>query len=194
MTQSPSAGAEPGPQASPAWLRRTLVVWHRLECWVAVVCFAFIALIMVLDVLGRELLGPVLAALGIDIGPTGIFAAGRLAMIALIIGSFMGVGIATATASHLVPRVAFGWVPARWGATLDRVADVVTGVFLLGFVWFGVVFVMSTAATGLRMPVLDWPVWPLQAAIPLGFLSAALRYFVYAAWPELRPEPPEFQE
>lgn len=170
------------------------MVWHRIECWVAVVCFAFIALIMVLDVLGRELLGPVLAALGIDIGPTGIFAAGRLAMIALIIGSFMGVGIATATGSHLVPRVAYGWVPAGWSAALDRIADVVTGLFLLGFVWFGLVFVMSTAATGLRMPVLDWPVWPLQAAIPLGFLSAALRYFVYAAWPELRPEPPEFQE
>jgi TRAP-type C4-dicarboxylate transport system permease small subunit len=159
-----------------------------------VVCFAFIALIMVLDVFGREVLGPVLAALGIDIGPTGIFAAGRLAMIALIIGSFMGVGIATATGSHLVPRVAYGWVPAEWSAALDRIADVVTGLFLLGFVWFGVVFVMSTAATGLRMPVLDWAVWPLQAAIPLGFLSAALRYFVYAAWPELRPEPPEFQE
>ena len=170
------------------------MVWHRIECWVAVVCFAFIALIMVVDVLGREFLGPVLAALGIDIGPTGVFAAGRLAMIALIVGSFMGVGIATATGSHLVPRVAHNWVPVRWNAALDRIADVVTGLFLLGFVWFGVVFVISTAETGLRMPVLDWPVWPLQSAIPLGFLSAALRYFVYAVWPALRPLPPEFQE
>jgi hypothetical protein len=37
-------------------------------------------------------------------------------------------------------------------------------------------------------------VWPFQVAIPAGFLSAALRYFVYAAWPALRPQPPEFQE
>jgi len=44
------------------------------------------------------------------------------------------------------------------------------------------------------MPVLDWLVWPLQSAIPIGFLSAALRYFVYAAWPAIRPRPPEFQE
>jgi TRAP-type C4-dicarboxylate transport system permease small subunit len=180
--------------SAPRWIARVLDIWHRAECWVAVVCFAFIALIMVVDVLGREVLGPTLAALGIDIGPTGIFAAQRFAMIALIIGSFLGVGIATATGSHLVPRVAHGWVPAHWGPALDRIADMITGLFLLGFVWFGVEFVISTAQTQLRMVVLDWLVWPIQSAIPLGFLSAALRYFVYAAWPSVRPRPPEFQE
>lgn len=194
MNQAPAAGAAPEPSTVPSWIPRVLTAWHRIECWVAVVCFAFIALIMVVDVFGREILGPTLAALGIDIGPTGIFAAQRFAMIALIVGSFMGVGIATATGSHLVPRVAFGWVPSHWGPVLDRIADVITGVFLLGFTWFGVAFVISTAETQLRMPVLDWLVWPVQSAIPLGFLSAGLRYFVYAAWPAVRPSPPEFQE
>jgi hypothetical protein len=42
--------------------------------------------------------------------------------------------------------------------------------------------------------VLDWPVWPIQLAIPVGFLSAAGRYFMYAGWPSIRPQPPEFQE
>ena len=193
MTDS-SAQGTPSVASPPPWAPRVLDFWHRVECWVAVVCFAFIALIMVIDVFGSEVLGPVFNWLGIDIGPTGIFAAQRFAMVALIIGSFLGVGIATATASHLVPRVAFGWVPAHWGPTLDRVADVVTGLFLIGFVWFGVVFVLSTAETQLRMPVLDWLVWPFQAAIPLGFLSAALRYFFYAAYPAVRPKPPEHQE
>lgn len=194
MNQPSPAGAEPGASHAPPGIQRVLDVWHRAECWIAVGCFAFIALIMIVDVAGREVLGPVLNGLGIDIGPTGIFAAQRFAMIALIIGSFLGVGIATATASHLVPRVAFGWVPKAWGPTMDRLADAITGLFLLGFVWFGVVFVRSTAATELRMPVLDWLVWPIQMAIPLGFLSAALRYFVFAIWPAVRPKPPEFQE
>jgi len=35
---------------------------------------------------------------------------------------------------------------------------------------------------------------PIQLAIPLGFLSVVRRYFVYAAWPALKPVPPEFQE
>ena len=194
MSVSPSDHGEAARADAPPAVRRVIALWHKVECWVAVACFAFIALIMIIDVFGREVLGPVLAALGLDIGPTGIFAAQRFAMIALIIGSFMGVGIATATGSHLVPRVAHGWVPKEWGPAMDRIADVITGLFLLGFVWFGFVFVRSTAETELRMPVLDWLVWPIQMAIPLGFLSAALRYFVFAIWPGVRPRPPEFQE
>ena len=49
-----------------------------------------------------------------------------------MIGSFAGIGIATATASHLVPRVGFGWVPARWDPWFNRLADLITGVFLVG--------------------------------------------------------------
>ena len=85
-------------------------------------------------------------------------------------------------------------MPAEWRGLYDRAADVVAGVFLLGVVWFGLKFVGSSFKTDLRAPVLDWPVWPIQLAIPLGFLSAAGRYFVYAAWPALKPAPPEFQE
>ena len=53
---------------------------------------------------------------------TGIFAAQKMSVYALVIGSFVGIGIATATGSHLVPRV-----PSIWfrivGAPLDRLAD-----------------------------------------------------------------------
>lgn len=187
MTDMPVA---PAPRAAA----RVLAVWHRLECWLAVVCFSFIAVILVLDVLGRELLAPLLNFAGIDIGPTGIFASQRLAIYALVVGSFAGIGIATATGSHLVPRVGFGWVPGQWGPRMDRLADLITGCFLLGVTWFGVIFVESSYAVELRAPVLDWVVWPFQVAIPLGFLSAAIRYFIYAIWPALRPGLPEFQE
>jgi hypothetical protein len=42
-------------------------------------------------------------------------------------------------------------------------------------------------STDLRAPVLNWPVWPFQLAIPLGFLSAAVRYFFFALWPACGP-------
>jgi TRAP-type C4-dicarboxylate transport system permease small subunit len=77
---------------------------------------------------------------------------------------------------------------------MDRLADVITGCFLLGVTWYGFKFVESTYTVDLRAPVLDWSVWPFQLAIPLGFLSAACRYFAYALWPSLRPGLPEFQE
>jgi TRAP-type C4-dicarboxylate transport system permease small subunit len=85
-------------------------------------------------------------------------------------------------------------VPSSWRLSFDRAADLLTGICLLAVVWFAYKFVASSMATDLRAPVLDWPVWPVQLAIPLGFLSAAGRYLFYSAWPLLRPIPPEFQE
>jgi TRAP-type C4-dicarboxylate transport system permease small subunit len=183
----------PGPEAPPA-ARRIVEAWHSGECWLAVACFGFIAGILILDVLGREFLGPFLRLIGLEPGPTGIFTSQKLSIFALVIGSFAGIGIATATGAHIVPGFAAGWVPAHWKAAFDRAADLLTGLFLVGVTWFGLKFVGSSFRTDLRAPVLDWPVWPIQLAIPLGFLSAAGRYFVYAAWPSLKPAPPEFQE
>lgn len=174
--------------------RRFLQRWHRAECWVAVACFTFMAGIMLTDVLLREAVQPLLRLIGRDPGALGIFAAQKLSVFALVIGSFAGVGIATATGSHLVPRVGYKWIPERFGPAMDRLADLLTGLFLLGVTWYGFAFVQSSKATDLHAPVLDWSVWPFQLAIPLGFLSAAVRYFVYCAKPALKPEPPEFQE
>lgn len=193
MSES-SAVQRPDYLTVPAAGRAFLEAWHKLECWLAVAAFGFIAAILVVDVIGRELIGPVFKALGYPLGATGVPASQRLSVYALVVGSFCGIGIATATGSHLVPRVAFGWVPKSWGPMMDRLADLLTGVFLLGVAWYGIEFVLSSKATDLRAPVLNWSVWPFQLAIPFGFASAALRYLLYAAWPAARPVPPEFQE
>ena len=179
--------------ASPG-MRRFLDGWHRAECLVAVAAFGFIASILIIDVLGREFLGPISKALGLNLGATGVPSSQRMSVYALVVGSFCGIGIATATASHLVPRVAFGWIPKAWGPSADRLADLLSGAFLLGVTWYGLEFVQSSMSTDLRAPVLNWPVWPFQLAIPLGFFSAAVRYLCFAIWPAVRPIPPEFQE
>ena len=167
--------------------------WHRAECLVAVAAFGLIAALLILDVAGREVLGPIYKLLDIK-RATGVYGAQKLSVYALVVGSFCGIGIATATASHLLPRVGFGWIPVAWAPTMDRCADVLTGLFMVGVAYYGWVFVSSTMAAGLRAQAFDLPVWPFQTAIPLGFLSAAVRYFCFAAWPTLRPLPPEFQE
>lgn len=180
------------PDVPPA-ARRLVELWHRLECVVAVAAFGFIAVVLIGDVLGREVLGPLYRAFGIK-GQAGVYAAQKMSVYALVVGSFAGVGIATATGSHLLPRIGFGWVPKAWGPAVDRVADVVTGAFMCGVAWFGWVYVQSSMSADLRAQAFNIPIWPIQSMIPLGFLSAGLRYFVFAAWPALRPLPPEFQE
>jgi TRAP-type C4-dicarboxylate transport system permease small subunit len=174
--------------------RRVLQGWHRAECVIAVAAFTFIASVILLDVLGRELLGRLMLWLGIDIGPTGVFFSQRLSVLALVIGAYCGIGIATASGSHLRPRLGDGWVPRAWGPAMDRVADVVTGLFLLAATWVGFQFVGVSIEKEERTMVLDWLVWPFQLFIALGFLSAGLRYFVFAAYPALRPMQSETQE
>ena len=191
MQTKPEAGGAAG--AAPR-ARAVAELWHKLECWIAVAAFSFIAIILLLDVMGREVLGPLIRLLGFPATATGIFASQKLSIFALVIGAFAGIGIATATASHLVPRVGFGWVPKSWDAWFNRLADVITGLFLVGVAYYAWVYVESSIATDLRAPVLDWSVWPFQLAIPIGFLSAAGRYFMFAAWPAIRPQAPEFQE
>ena len=183
--------ARPAPPAAA----RVLAVWHRVECWVAVACFSFIAIILVLDVLGREFVAPVFNFLGIDVGPTGIFASQRLSIYALVVGSFAGIGIATATGSHLVPRVGFGWVPQGLGA------DGWTGwptSSPAASCWAS----PSTASSSSNRPTRSTCARRCstgrcgRSSSPsrVGFLSAACRYFAYALWPSLRPGLPEFQE
>ena len=155
--------------------------------------YGLIALLLVLDVMGRELLGPLFKAFDIK-GATGLYGAQKASVYALVLASFCGIGIATATGSHLVPRVGFAWIPKAWGPAMDRVADLLTALFMVGVAYYGYVFVASSMSTGLRAQAFNFPVWPFQLAIPLGFLSASVRYFMYAAYPALRPLPPEFQE
>ena len=178
---------------APAGARRLVDGWHRVECVIAVAAFGFIAVVLILDVAGRELLGPIYKAFDLK-GSPGIFAAQKMCVYVLVIGSFCGVGVATATGSHLLPRLGAGWVPAAFGPTMNRIADVVTGVFFCGVAWYGWVYVQSSMQAGLRAQAFDMPIWPIQLAIPVGFLSAGLRYFFFAAWPVLRPLPQEFQE
>jgi TRAP-type C4-dicarboxylate transport system permease small subunit len=193
MTPPLAAPATPYPPAPPA-VAAVLRVWHRIECWIAVLAFSFIALVLMIDVLGREFYGPLMSLLGFKVGATGLFGSQKLAVFALVIGSFAGIGIATATGVHLVPRVAFKWVPASWSPHMDRIADVFTGLFLLGVAWYGVLFVIASKDSGVLAAVINVSAWPIQTAIPLGFASAALRYFAFAIWPAVRPVPPEFQE
>lgn len=178
---------------APAAVRRFADGWHKAECLVAVSAFGLIAILLILDVAGREVLGPLYKLLNIK-GATGVYGAQKLSVYALVLASFCGIGIATATGSHLLPRLGFGWIPKDFGPTMDRVADLITAVFMVAVAYYGYVFVASTFATGLRAQAFNLPVWPFQVAIPLGFLSAAVRYFLYAAWPSLRPLAPEFQE
>jgi len=182
------------PSAAPPAVRRLLDGWHGLEKKLTLLAYLLIAALLVTDVLGRELLAPLLRLLHIDIGATGVYGSQKISLYTMIFGAFLGLGIATATGTHLLPRVGFGWIPASWAPIVNRIADVLTGVVLCTTAWYAVVFVLSSRDSGMLLAVLDRPAWLVQIVIPIGILSAALRYFFFAVWPDLRPTLAEHAE
>jgi hypothetical protein len=85
---------------APAGAKSLVDIWHRVECLIAVTAFGFIAVVLILDVAGRELLAPIYRMFDIK-GAAGVFAAQKMCVYALVVGSFCGVGIAT-------PRIRLG--------------------------------------------------------------------------------------
>jgi hypothetical protein len=152
-----------------------------------VAAFATIAGLMVADVAARDLLVPLVHALGYDGFRLAFPAAPKLALVALAVGTYAGIGVATATATHFVPRLGHGWLGAHRVEAVERAGEVLTAVLWLAAAGYAAVFVAGSQATALRIALLDWPVWPVQLAMPLGFASAALRHLCHGLWPDTRP-------
>ena len=178
----------------PAFVTRFLHVWHMLERWIAVIAFSLIGFLIFADVAGRELVGPVGRALGLEIGATGIYGAGKMALFLLVIAAFAGLGVSVATGAQIVPRIAFKWIPDSWAPAVDRLGSLVSAFVLFATAYYGAIFVISSRDIGTVMPGLDWPVWIIQTAIPVGFASAGLRYLAFAIWPQSAPVREEMHE
>jgi len=192
---SPSASVDAPPPPAPGWVTAGLGVWFWVERMLAIVTFGAIGLLMMYDVISRELVGPVLPLFGIDASTVVLVGSQKLGVYCLIAGAFAGFSLATATGAQLVPKVGFGWAPKSWDSGMNRLGDFVTAAFLAIVTYYAIVFVRGSASSGLMTSSgVQMKVWILQTVIPIGFASAAARYLVYVLWPATRPVPPEFQE
>jgi TRAP-type C4-dicarboxylate transport system permease small subunit len=149
---------------------------------VATLFYAALALLLLADVIGRELFDQ------------GIFGAQRAAVYCTIVAGNFGLALAAAAGAHIRPRIADKWTPAAWSASLDRLADLITGTVFVAVAFFATKLVQESFGFETVSPVIDWKIWPVQAVIPLGYLMAALHYFIFAAYPALRPQQAQVSE
>lgn len=179
----------------PRKVRLFLDTWHRIETWIAVAAFSAIALLLIYDVLLREALMPALEVFDIDGRGLVLYGSQKIAVYLLIVGAFAGIGIATWTGAQLVPKVGDRLFPDRWDGAANRIADLVTFVFLSIVTIIAALYVHDTFLSGQRgSSGVRIEVWKVQVAIPLGFASAAMRYLCFAIWPGLCPEDGETPE
>jgi len=154
---------------------RFLDTLFSVEKWVAVGAFVVITVVLFADVLGREVFGH------------GIFWAQRTAVYAATIGGLLGFTLCVAKGGHLRPSAFDKVAPAAWNRAMNRLADLLAADICLFLAVYGAHFVLNSFQLGERGQAIDMPLWPVQIILPYCFISAMLRYVVYAAYPALRP-------
>lgn len=159
-------------------MQRLLALLQRAERGVVVLAFTGMVAVVFADVLARELTG------------VGLPWARQAGVYFNILVVLFGIGLASASGSHLRPRFADGWLPARWERQISFIAEALFAGFCLAFALISLGVVTESAALDERSEILRLPVWPVQAMIPLVFLIAALRHGIYALRPALRPPLP----
>lgn len=156
-------------------MKALLAVILRVESVLAAIAYAVVAVLLLGEIIARELLY------------TSIWGSQKMAVFGAIVAAFLGLALATAANAHLRPQFADNWFPPAWRPAIGRLGDLLScAIFAsLGVVAF--LYIADTYANGDRAAVLYWPLWPIQLVIPYAFASSALRHLAFAIWPEMKP-------
>lgn len=147
---------------------------ETVEGFVATLAYAGVALLLIGDIVAREILGmPVLGAQ-------------TIAVLAAIVAGFLGLSLATASGSHLKPEFIDRLFPSSIDRYLDRASDLVSAALFFTIAWFAFRFVGESLAAGDRAAILFFPLWPIQLIMPYTFLSCATRHLLYGIDPDLK--------
>lgn len=150
-----------------------------VETLVATVLYIGVAAILFADVMSREILG------------TSIWGGQRIAVLLANGAALLGLAIATAKGAHIRPVVADKVVPERFEPILLRLSDLFAALVFAAGAWYAWVFVNDNRHMGFTILPLDWPQWIPQLVLVYGLFSTSLRYFIFAAIPDTRPQAEE---
>lgn len=142
---------------------------------VAFAVFVLMLAALAADVIGREVFGH------------GVFGAVKFSVYALIYCAMAGFGIATASGSHLRPKLLDKVLPLAWRPMAVRLGQFASVAILLLLAWAGLTFVQQAWALQERDVTLNVLIWPVQLALPLGFVLSALRHLCWGVFSDLLP-------
>lgn len=145
---------------------------NTIESIAAAIAYVIVAVLLIGDVVGRELMGQ------------GIFGAQKMAVYAAVVAGFLGLGLATAANQQLRPAFLDHVLTGVW---VERFGDAVSFVFYLFMAWVAVQFIQQSMEFQDRAAVLYWLLWPIQIVIPYALCSTGLRHAIFAGWPSLKP-------
>ena len=155
--------------------RRLLGVISRFERMLCITAFAILVVVLFADVLSRELTA------------AGLHWASQIGVWANVAVIMAGVGLASASGAHLRPRFLDDLFPTTWNNALAFLQHFIMALFCVAIGWVSLSVVAESYRLGVVELTLFWPIWPVQALLPLAFFGAALRHLLYALFSRLRP-------
>jgi C4-dicarboxylate transporter, DctQ subunit len=155
--------------------KRLLSTLFGVEAAAAIIAYIIIAGLLLIDVILRETIGG------------SIYGSQRVAVYAMIVTGFLGLGLAAHRGQHLRPRFADGLIPSAFSDLADRAGSLIMACIFGTFGVVGIEYVLEAISYGDLARIINIPLWIIQLIIPYAFFSTALRYIIYALWPHLKP-------
>lgn len=154
----------------------------RVEQAIAVGGLLLTAVALLVDIFAREVLY------------SSIFGSLRIAVYSTAFAALIGFCVCVASNSHIRVSIFDGLTPPSWRPAIYRLADVVSFAICIVFAWFAVNYVWQTYLVGETDVSLNVVIWPFQLVLVWMFVSAALRYGLFAIYPALRPQEEEIAQ
>ena len=155
-------------------MRTTLRALRLFEAVIATVAYSTVAILLMVDVVGRELFSS--AFLGLQ----------QVAVYGAIIAGFLGLTLATSDNAHLRPEFLDFLAGKKFEAAVRRMGDFLSAAFFFAAAVVAWRFVQISMDSGDRAPVLYFLLWPLQLVIPYAFGSAGLKHLIFGLRPDLK--------
>lgn len=141
---------------------------ERIEEFLIGGTILFLAALLILHVLGRQLLG------------AGIPGQVELTQMAMVIITFAGIGYGVRKARHISMSAVYDQLTGQSRKALLVTITVFTGALMFYLAWHALDYVTSTYQRGRTSSALTIPLWIPYAIAPIGLAMAGIQYWLTA--------------
>ena len=110
----------------------------------------------------------------------GLFFAGEINRILIILITFAGIGFAARLGRHIRMSAFFDMLPDKGRKFVMLIVAIVTAIIMFALAYFSFQYVVSVYERGRILPALGFEIWWIYIWVPLGFAITGLQYFLTA--------------
>lgn len=158
-------------------MRQFLDIITRMERFVAGLSIALMAVLLFGDVFLREVFH------------ISIPWAQKLSLHLMIFAGSLGVSLASSAGAQLRPEVGDHVLPRLIQPSVVTFRELCTAGFCGFYSWIAFKYVSQSREFGDVNVITGVPLWVVQATFPTVFAVMAIKHFVYAVMPSMRPVP-----